>query len=208
MNGKLVHRATQCLEFLQTYCRIPRFIYDVEIDCGYNWQSLKHTSPPMRANVLHCIVPRQQASSEESSHRLPPATSLLPLPGNLQTAPPDAGGDVHFARLDKEFPISRVDLPAEIQCNDDGGGEKVLKKDLGVGSRAEREQGGVEGGDDGDAVEEDADVRAVDAERGLVGQLVFGEAMGVPSVSEPWLSQSVNTVRRTRQGKAHAGERG
>jgi hypothetical protein len=45
---------------------------------------------------------------------------------------------------------------------------------------ADRVEGDVELGDKGDGVDEDADVRAVDAEGGLVGEFVEGVAVCFP----------------------------
>ena len=67
-----------------------------------------------------------------------------------------------------------------------GAARKDSKKVSASGGGTEGKQRGVERGDDGDRVEEDANVRAPDAKGRLVGELIFGEAVGVPSVTESW----------------------
>jgi len=99
---------------------------------------------------------------------------------------PHTAVDVDILELDEHGAVDgalepAVSLPAEVQDNEQGAGEVELEESLGVEVRAaDRVQGDVELGDEGDGVDEDADVGAVDAERGLVGELVEGVAVCFP----------------------------
>jgi hypothetical protein len=66
-----------------------------------------------------------------------------------------------------------VSFPRDVQEQEQGAGEVELEERLGVEIRAaDGVQGDVELGDEGDGVDQDADVGAVDAEGGLVGEFV------------------------------------
>jgi hypothetical protein len=99
---------------------------------------------------------------------------------------PHTAVDVDILELDEHGAVDgalepAVSLPAEVQDDEQGAGEVELEESLGVEVRAaDRVQGDVELGDEGDGVDEDADVGAVDAEGGLVGELVEGVAVCFP----------------------------
>lgn len=116
-------------------------------------------------------------------------SALSWLQGNVQTTSSDSSGDVHVTRPDEHLPVPRPEFPRDVQTQHYRGREVVFEKHLCVGTRAQREEGGVKGGDHGEGVQSDSDVRAGDTERGAVGELVLGEAVGGPSASEANVSQ-------------------
>jgi hypothetical protein len=103
-----------------------------------------------------------------------------------ELALPHAAVDVDILELDEHGAVDgalepAVALPAEVQDYEQRAGEVELEESLGVEVRAaDRVQGDVELGDEGDGIDEDADVGAVDAEGGLVGEFVEGVAVCFP----------------------------
>ena len=103
-----------------------------------------------------------------------------------ELALPHAAVDVDVLEADEHGAVGgalepAVALPAEEEEDEQRPGEVELEESLGVEvGAADRVQGDVELGDEGDGVDEDADVGAVDAEGGLVGQLVQAVAVCFP----------------------------
>jgi hypothetical protein len=99
---------------------------------------------------------------------------------------PHARVDIDILQLDEQRAIRgafepAVNLPAGVQDDEQGAGEVEPEERLGVEvGAADRVEGDVELGDEGDGVDEDADVGAVDAEGGLVGEFVEGVAVCFP----------------------------
>ncbi len=146
----------------------------------------------------HALPPIRPDLDESPQGHLPPRPPILGR--HLQTSATDAHGDVHFTRGDKQSPVARVDLPSQIQGNDNRGGQVGLEKGFRVRARTQREQGGVERGDDGDEVEEDAEVGPPDAKGGLIRKLVLGEAVVVPGCTSAFGSDSSDRRQITIRG--------
>lgn len=89
------------------------------------------------------------------------------------------GANEHLAVLWVDEPA--VHLPHEVEHDYEGPGHVEFEEDLGIEVRsADRVEGDVELGDEGDDVDEDADVRAPYAEGGFEWQLVDRVAVVSP----------------------------
>lgn len=116
----------------------------------------------------------------------PPRAFRNALAANRILRVPHAGVDVDVLESDEQRAVGgvlepTVDLPAQVQEDKQRPGEVELEESFGVEvGAADGVQGDVELGDEGDDVDQDADVRAGDAETRFVGEFVEGVAIRFP----------------------------
>lgn len=106
------------------------------------------------------------------------------MEASLERSLAQPGEHVHLGCGHEQAPFARLDLPAEVAEDGEGGGEVALEEGLGVGLAADGEEGDVKGGHDGDPVDGEAEPGADDAHAGSVGELVGCEAGGFPARAE------------------------
>jgi hypothetical protein len=108
----------------------------------------------------------------------PPSRRRNAIATNSKLPLPHPRVNINILQLDVQGAVGgalepAVSFPRDVQEQEQGAGEVELEERLGVEIRAaDGVQGDVELGDEGDGVDQDADVGAVDAEGGLVGEFV------------------------------------
>lgn len=156
--------------------------------------ALPTRSNPSRANLeytpnnAHSIILRRLLllRSLQLLNTSPPRRGRNPIPTNSELPFPHASVDIDILELDEQRAVGgalepAVKLPPAVQDDQQGAGEVELEESLGVEvGAADGVEGDVELGDEGDGVDQDADVGAVDAEGGLVGEFVEGVAVCFP----------------------------
>ena len=156
--------------------------------------ALPTRSNPSRANLeytpnnAHSVILRRLLllRSLQLFNTSPPRCGRNTITTNSELALPHASVDVDILELDEQRAVGgalepAVKLPPAVQDDQQGAGEVELEESLGVEvGAADGVEGDVELGDEGDGVDQDADVGAVDAEGGLVGEFVEGVAVCFP----------------------------
>lgn len=119
-------------------------------------------------------------------HTLPAHLRIRVLAADRDLAVPHASVDIDLVNGDPQRAVfgalePGVNLPHEIEEDEQGAGEVEVEEgfDVEVGS-ADGVQGDVELGDEREAADQDADVGAVDAEGGFVGEFVEAVAVCFP----------------------------
>lgn len=136
--------------------------------------------------MANSALPASLPLSRKLRHTSSPVFLRNTLTRNGSLLLPHARVDINVLGADEERPVSRpdepgVDLPHEVEEDEEGAGEVGLEEELGVEvGPTDGVEGDVELGDEAEDGDEEAEVGSPDTEGGAEGQLVDGVAVVFP----------------------------
>ncbi len=114
-----------------------------------------------------CVVSTQIESLEKCSDRVLPRWNTH-LCRHLQASSPYTSCDIHILGAHKHRPLPTIDLPEDVQAEDQRRCKVVLEEHLCIWASTNGVERGIESGDQGKGIQCDPYIRPIDAEGSLV----------------------------------------